>query len=313
MRWALVRRRTASRRGRGGPSLGRDRAGAGAARRRGGTWFVCRVAYGRYPRGSTDAAPVRNPAGVRATVQVTRSARVVVDAIVLGCLDLRRRDRCGRPPDRSRCGRATRRRAGDAGADPRRGRGCGRCVPGDAPRPPDPATDRHLAVVRRHSGGGLATLARARGRSSRRSTPFSPSSWRIARSPRGRARSRDSTQARANASSSSIPSSSRRVMAPSTRSARSRPRSAVAGPPRPSVRAAPGTARPPRARRPGRRSAARRSRRSANDAPARGAAAGVTSASPVTRPLRCPRPGSARRRSWPGSGRRSPWRWPGWP
>ena len=43
---------------------------------------------------------------------------------------------------------------------------------------------------------------------------------RIARSPRGRARSRDSTQARANTSSSSIPSSVMRAMAPSTSSVR---------------------------------------------------------------------------------------------
>ena len=43
---------------------------------------------------------------------------------------------------------------------------------------------------------------------------------RSAISPRGRARSRDSIQARANAASSSIPSSARRAIAPSTSSAR---------------------------------------------------------------------------------------------
>ena len=46
-----------------------------------------------------------------------------------------------------------------------------------------------------------------------RSTPFSASSCRSARSPRGRARSRDSTQARANCSSSRMPSSPSRSTA----------------------------------------------------------------------------------------------------
>ena len=83
------------------------------------------------------------------------------------------------------------------------------------------------AVAFEEALGGVAVrLGTVRARGARRgpmsivarSMPFTRSSSRIARSPRGRARSRDSTHARANASSSRIPSSSSRSMAPSTRS-----------------------------------------------------------------------------------------------
>src|SRR6185369_10639587 len=49
-----------SRRGRGGPLPGPRPSRCCDARRRGGTWFVCRVAYGGPPRGSTDPSPGRN-------------------------------------------------------------------------------------------------------------------------------------------------------------------------------------------------------------------------------------------------------------
>jgi hypothetical protein len=37
-----------------GPSPGPRSNRSGVARRLGGTWFVCRVAYGRHPQGSTE-------------------------------------------------------------------------------------------------------------------------------------------------------------------------------------------------------------------------------------------------------------------
>ncbi len=126
-------------------------------------------------------------------------------------------------PDRSRGARGARRRAGDAGADPRPGPGPARSWRGAVRRRSGP---RWRACRRppRHRPRAAA-IARSRRSPSTRSTvsrsiPFRRSSSRIARSPRGRARSRDSTQIRANASSSSIPSSVILPIAPSTSSAR---------------------------------------------------------------------------------------------
>ena len=180
---------------------------SGVARRRSGTWFICCVAYGGHPRGSTErdrAATVAQPASRRPPARARRDR------------DRPTPPRSGTPPDRSRCGRATRTPAGDAGAGRRRGRGCARCGRAAVrPRPDPPTRRRH----RRPATPATASRRSARTRSTViRSTPLRPSSWRMARSPRGRARSRDSTQARANASSSSRPRSSSRSMAPSTRS-----------------------------------------------------------------------------------------------
>ena len=207
---------------------------------------------------------------------------------------------CARPRgtsrDRSRCGRAARRRAGARWR-------------GSATR----ASARWCFASRRSAAAWSASTAsssastspvhaslRQHGRSTSRSTPLSASSSRIARSPRGRARSRDSTQARANASSSSIPSSSSRAIGAVDEIG-------------------------PVARRVSRRrtSATDRERASRNRAAASSTTAGSSTAARrlpplrvrpstpaarprrATRPLRCPRPGARRRprRSCRGSAR----------
>ncbi len=178
-----------------GPSLGPRPSRCCDARRRSGTWFFCRVAYGGPPRGSTDPpraatfarAPGRNvrprppaairdkcasggtsslpsrardgrrnqmsvvalcPTGIsdrcifrrrfvrmladyrppeshlsqtgRAPAQslLTSAATALIPAPAVPRSPRRSRRPCDTPRDRTRCGRATRRRAGGAGGDP---------------------------------------------------------------------------------------------------------------------------------------------------------------------------------------------------
>ena len=197
--------------------LGRDRPLSWApiepkriAGRLGGTWFVCRVAYGRHRRGSTEGD--RHATRARPPLNRARS----------GPRPDRHRPsppRCGRRRGRSRCGRATRTPVGVAAAGPRHVRVTVRCGPADVP----PLRRSAETTTPSSSTSAVAAASRrsARTRSTvDRSMPLSPSSCRIARSPRGRDLSRDSIHARAKASSSRRPSSRRRVIASSTRDGR---------------------------------------------------------------------------------------------
>ena len=189
--------------------------------------------------------PARNRAQCRARrADVVARPRVVV---------LGRRRRAPRPADlgieavareqgvrplATPAGSATRARSGHSGR-------------GVAPRPPGPAS-----IVAPSSAGIPATPrgARRRTRSTvARSTPLSASSWRMARSPRGRpgraTRPRPGRRPRRRGRRDRAGGRSR----PRRARSGSRRRSAAAGPRRPSGPAARGTARPPRGRPPDRR------------------------------------------------------------
>ena len=100
----------------------------------------------RLPRSLRRAHPEGQPTRHRAATVAVALSRPRSASIGRRPASTMRGDRPADLRDRSRCGRAARRRAGGAGADPRRARGCGRCVPAGVPRRPGPAT---IATVRR--------------------------------------------------------------------------------------------------------------------------------------------------------------------
>ena len=183
-----------------------------AARRRSGTCVFCRVAYGGATRTATDGVAGR-PGRPECALTRRWTPRP-------RCPDRHQR---GPPPrgrcrGRSRCGPAVdkarwrRWRGSAADRRARRWRASRRSAAIRSGAATTPSSASPPDCASRRSARTRSTDAR--------STPLSPSSARMARSPRGRARSRDSTQARAKASSSSIPRSTIRSIAPSMRSAR---------------------------------------------------------------------------------------------
>ncbi len=173
------------------------------------SWVVCRdTAFAPCPVAGVSARRGDPHGSDAASASMPSSADVA---------STRRPRRRGTSPGRTRYAPAGRRPVAGAGVDPPPGPATGRSWRSAVPR----RHGRRCAERRRRRTSAAASVIASR-RSARtrsvvvRSMPLRRSSSRIARSPRGRARSRELTQSRANCSSSSMPSSPRRSMAPST-------------------------------------------------------------------------------------------------